>query len=80
MDLTVFSDDSGSWGRGVVLGLQWLPTRVASYSMSAIHCCEGMIPMVLAAASFGRAWSGKHIQFVVDIKVVVSVLSSTTLI
>ena len=35
-----------------------------------------LIPVVLAAATFGRIWPGKIVQFVVDNKAVVSVLNS----
>jgi len=36
-----------------------------------------LILVVLAAATLGRSWSGKYIQFVVDNEAVVPILNST---
>jgi len=73
-DLQVYSDASGC--AAVVtphwLQLCWTP-RLSHLSIAI----KELIPVVLAAASFGNQWAGKVVQFVVDNKAVVDVLNST---
>ena len=51
-------------------------TEMASPLRHQSIAVKELVPVVLAAASFGRAWSGKHIEFRVDNAAVVSVLNS----
>ena len=76
VDVCVHSDASGSWGCGAVQDLQsiqleWFP-RLCHLSIAV----KELIQVVLAAATFGKSWSGKSVQFVVDNKAVVSVLNA----
>ena len=76
-DLTVYSDASGSWGCGAFcehcwFQLEW-PPRLSPLSIAV----KEMFPVIIAAACFGRQWSGKVIEFVVDNEAVVEVLKAT---
>ena len=75
--LQVLSDASGSWGCGAFqdplwLQLQWTP-RLQLLSIAV----KELIPVVLAAATFGHQWSGKVVEFVVDNAAVVEVIKAT---
>ena len=77
-DLMVYSDASGSWGCGAFYAehhwfqLEW-PPRLSSLSIAV----KEMLPVIIAAACFGREWSGKVIEFVVDNEAAVEVLKAT---
>ena len=70
-DLQVYSDASGC---AAVVTPHWLQLCWTPRLSIAI---KELIPVVLAAASFGNQWAGKVVQFVVDNKAVVDVLNST---
>ena len=68
---------SGSWGYGAFqdplwLQLQWTP-RLQLLSIAV----KELIPVVLAAATFGHQWSGKVVEFVVDNAAVVEIIKAT---
>ena len=77
VDIYVHSDASGSWGCGAVQDLQWLQLEWPPGLCHLSIAIKELIPVVLAAATFGKSWSGKSIQFVVDNEAVVAVLNST---
>ena len=77
VDITVYSDASGSWGCGAWWNLHWFnfqwPDRFREWSIAV----KELFPVVVAAALYGPQWSGKIVQFVVDNLAVVQVLNST---
>jgi len=75
----VFSDASGSWGYGALTeGLGWLQSEWPQEWKNFNIAAKEMIPMVLAAALWGRYWAGKHICFHSDNVAVVAILQSRT--
>ena len=65
-EITVCTDASGSWGCGGYTATDWF-----QYKWLAHHCVlsiasKELIPVVISAAIFGRRWSGKIVNFVVD--------------
>ena len=75
----VYSDASGNFGYGaVVAGLGWVqgqwPQNWATIEISA----KELVPVVMAAAIWGRYWSGRHVCFHSDNMAVVAVLKSRT--
>ena len=75
--IQVFSDASGSWGCGVVQDFHWLQLEWNSRLQHLSIAVKELIPVVLAAATFGHRWSGKLVKFMVDNAAVVDVLNST---
>ena len=76
-DLQVYSDASGSWGCAAFQHPHWLQLPW-TYRLSHLNIAvKELIPVILAAACFGRQWAGKVVQFVVDNKAVVDVLQAT---
>ena len=77
VDITVYSDVSGSWGCGALWNLHWFnfqwPDHLKEWSIAV----KELFQVVVAAALYGPQWSGKIVQFVVDNLAVVQVLNST---
>lgn len=76
-EITVYSDAAGGWGCGVYslphwAALQW-PTELETASIQV----QELVPVVLAAALYGREWSGKKVLFKVDNLAVVHILNNT---
>ena len=75
-DVIVGSDASGNWGCGAF----WLPhwfqipwsVRFQHFSIQV----KEMIPAVVAAAIYGKAWTGKMVEFKIDNQAVVDILMS----
>ena len=78
VDISIYTDASGSWGCGAVQNRLWLQLKWSPRLYHLNIAVKELIPVVLVAATFGTSWSGKMIQFVVDNEAVVSVLNSTT--
>ena len=76
INVTIYSDASSSWGCGAVQDDQWLQLEWSPQLHHLSIAVKELIPVVLAAATFGRSWSGKSILFMVDNAAVVSVLNS----
>jgi len=76
-EFIMFSDASGSWGCGAFWDSLWFhlewPVNFKPLSIAV----KEFVPVVLAAALFGRHWHGHLIQFSVDNMSVVHVLNST---
>ena len=76
-EFITFSYASGSWGCGAFWEYQWFHLKwPVNFQLLSIAIKE-FIPVVLAAAIFGRQWQGHLIQFSVDNMSVVHVLNST---
>ena len=76
-DINLFSDASGSWGCGAYWGSQWFHLQWPSNLQTCPIATKELIPVVIAAAIFGRQWHGQLVQFSVDNMAVVHVLKAT---
>ena len=75
--LQIYSYASGSWGCGAYQGHQWLQLEWTPRLQHLSIAIKELIPVVLAAATFGHQWAGKVFQFVVDNAAVVEAIKST---
>ena len=76
-DIKVYSDASGNWGAGAVwlplwFHFQW-PQDLAPLSIQV----KELVPVVAAAALYGREWRGRWVEFVVDNRAVVDIINNT---
>ena len=74
--IRVVSDASGSWGCGAYwlslwFQIQW-PHRLQPCSIQV----KELIPVVVAAALYGKKWEGKVVEFVIDNQAVVEIVKS----
>lgn len=77
--LHVYSDASGSFGCGVVCSdCRWLQVRWGESWAEVDISVKEMVPVVLAAASWGRSWHHHRVFFHSDNAAVVSVIQSRT--
>lgn len=77
-DKTFYSDASGSWGCGAHWESEWfqLPWDQVTEMRQMNIASQELLPVVMAAAVWGRQWSGLCIQCQSDNQAVVSVLTS----
>ncbi len=74
--LSVTSDASGRWGCGAFEGTKWFQFEWPP-TMGASHISiREMIPVVMAAALWGRGWSGKSVRFWSDNSAVVALINA----
>ena len=72
-DLSVYSDASGSWGCGAYgVSLKWC-SRLQPLPIAT----KELIPVILAAAMWGKHWTGKIVLFKVDNTAVVEAINAT---
>ena len=76
-EFNVVSDASGTWGCGAYWDGKWFHFQWPSVLQSLNIAIKELIPVMVAAASFGNQWQGQLIQFTVDNMAVVHVLNST---
>ena len=76
-DTIVVSDASGSWGCGAYYLPHWFHMKWPPQAQHFSITVKELFPVVIAAAIFGRYWSGQLIQFSVDNEAVVHVLQAT---
>lgn len=73
----VYSDASGTFGCGaVVAGLGWFQVAWPREWQDTDISVKELVPVVVAAALWGKYWAGKHIRFHSDNMAVVAVLNS----
>ena len=77
VDITVYSDASGSWSCGALWNLHWFNFQWQDHLKEWSIIVKELFPVVVAAALYGPQWRGKIVQFVVDNLAVVQVLNST---
>ena len=73
----VYSDASGSWGCGAYQDPYWFQLEWSPRLLQLPIAVKQLIPVVLAAATFGHRWSGKGVKFVMDNAAVVEVIKVT---
>ena len=75
-DIVVYSDASGSWGCGALTGRTWLQHQwILGVAEAFCIAHKEFVPIVMAAAIWGRQWSGGVVQFQSDNESVVIVLN-----
>ena len=77
-DVILTSDASGSWGCGAFWEQRWFQVawEDTSCSPSANITVKELIPIIIAAALWGKEWQGKVINCCCDNQAVVAVLQS----
>lgn len=75
-DVNVWSDASGSWGCGAFCQSQWLQHQWLPHADNLSIAVKELVPVVLAAATWGHTWKGKIICFNSDNEAVVADLKS----
>ena len=65
-EFNVVSDASGTWGCGAYWDGKWFHFQWPSVLQSLNIAIKELIPVMVAAASFGNQWQGQFIQFTVD--------------
>ena len=76
-DISMVSDASGSWGCGAFWSPHWFQLQWDDRLQTLSITVKELIPIVVAAAVFGRQWKGKIVLFQVDNLAVVQVLNAT---
>ena len=77
-DIDLFTDASGSWGCGAVWSPHWFQAPWSSAWLEVNIATKELVPIVLAAAIWGRQWAHKHVRVWSDNMAVVHVLHSRT--
>ena len=77
VDITVYSDASGSWGCGALWNLHWFNFQWPDHLKEWSIIVKELFLVVVVVALYGPQWRGKIVQFVVDNLAVVQVLNST---
>ena len=73
---SVYSDASGSWGCGAFWGVQWFQLSWPQQWQAKSIAVKELLPIVVAAALWGRQWSGRRVMFFCDNMAVVAVVKS----
>ena len=77
-DVEVFSDASGSWGCGAYSESQWFQLAWSSSAAKYHIAVKELLPVVLAAAVWGKDWKGLDVTCHSDNQAVVAVIRSRT--
>ena len=72
----VESDASGSWGGAAIWGNQWFQVKWSNSWKSLSIAVKELLPILLAAATWGREWSGLSIRCLRDNAAVVMVINT----
>ena len=75
-DVTVYSDASGLWGCGGYVAKDWFQYKWLVHHQGLSIASKELIPVVISAAIFGKQWSGKVLNFMVDNLAVVQLLQA----
>ena len=73
--LSVTSDASGSWGCGAYAGSKWFMLQWVGPAAGYNITVKELIPIVIAAALWGREWQGKSVLVQCDNAAVVSIIN-----
>ena len=73
--MTITSDTSGGWGCGAWWGHKWFELRWSGLIRDAYITIKELVPIVLAAAVWGKEWQGQSVQARCDNSAVVAILN-----
>jgi len=73
---TLVSDASGHWGCGAFAGTSWFQVQWQTPSADYPIATKELIPIILAAIAWGKAWQGSTIKSLCDNAAVVAVINS----
>ena len=76
-DIVVTSDASGAWGCGAYWAHHWFVMQWAPDLMKEPIQTKELVPVVAAAAVYGRLWAGKIVEFRSDNMPVVNIVEDT---
>jgi hypothetical protein len=76
--ISLTSDASGGWGCGAYCGSQWFMLQWAGPISNSHITVKELVPIVIAAAIWGRDWQGRTIQCWCDNAAVVSIVNRGT--
>ena len=76
-NIMVVSDASGSWGCGAYYSSFWFSMKWPAQAQEFSIAIKELFPVVIAAAIYGKYWSGQLVQFSVDNAAVVHVLQAS---
>ena len=65
-EFNIYSDASGSWGCGWHLDFRWFQFKWPDHLRALPIAAKELIPVVMAAATFGHQWKGHLVQLSVD--------------
>ena len=74
-DVIITSDASGSWGCGAFWGQKWFHLQWTTTMQDDHIATKELVPIVLAAAVWGREWYGLSVQARCDNSAVVAILN-----
>ena len=77
LDFTVFSDASGLWGCGAYSASHWFQLEWPPQVTELPIATKELFLVVIAAALFGKLWSGHLVEFKVDNLAIVQVIQAT---
>ena len=77
-DFQVSSDAAGSRGHGAIFNNQWFFGMWSNSQVSLSIAYKELFPIVVAVYLWGPQWSSRQVEFLLDNKSVVAVLSSGT--
>ena len=77
-DVAVFSDASGNWGCGAYSGAEWFQLAWTEKVVDQQIAVKELIPVVVAAAVWGKHWKGLDVKCHSDNQAVVAVMRSRT--
>jgi len=72
------TDASGSWGCGAFSDNKWFSMKWSLRAPQAHITVQELIPIVIAAALWGRRWSGQTVQVWCDNEAAVSIINTGT--
>ncbi len=77
-DVVLTSDASGSWGCGAYSQAAWFQYQWSAATTEYHITAKELLPIVIAAAIWGKAWAGKSILCRCDNEAVVYIINSGT--
>ena len=75
-EVTLVSDASGTWGCGAFCRERWFQLRWPPALQESHITIKEMLPIVLAAAVWGKEWIGKSVMALCDNAAVVAIVNS----
>jgi hypothetical protein len=74
-DLSIVSDASGNWGCGAFSGDRWFQLKWPAELQDSNITVKELVPIMLAAGTWGRQWNGKNVMAHCDNEAVVAIIN-----